>query len=393
MAVRKLFILWAVTALTLSISCSCDREWIPTPDPDSSKWSNQNQTDEPDEPDEPDTPDPVDTETWTTVDGAGVALGETHIVDQPDETFMKSYWPDGKLIPVKKGSEWQLFWSEATDALTVADTPYPEDHISKLTASSKVWGKEFSQVDGFNDGGSWFIGIFPLDDQGHYVGFFHAESHWTGGSAAHKSIGVAYSDDYGATWRDPQPIITDTVSKPEEPEWTGLGDGCVIWDSKTSRYICYYQAKVASGANTMCMAASSDVKGAPGTWKKWDGSDFTIEACDSKTGLGGENIAIEEFTSLAGANPSVMWNTFLNKWVMVYATWGKRVVISYSEDAVNWSKPVKILGSTKSSAWYPNLIGEDGDLTGGEIVKIYWSHNQDDLGRRDLGYCQIKFIK
>lgn len=382
MEIKNLIILGA--AVVLSTAVSCTKEWIPTPDPSQTKWTNKTAgTEEPDEPEE----------TWTEIAEAKVALGETKVAEQTSSTFMKGYWPDGKLIPVKKGNQWQLFWGEATDALTVGDTPYPEDHISKLVNSSKIWGKEFVRIDGFNDGGSWFIGIFPLEKAGSYVGFFHAESHWDASGTAHKSIGVAYSDDYGATWRDPQPIITDKDPKPATPAWTGLGDGCVVWDSRNSRYICYYQGKVASGANTLCMAASSDPAGAPGTWKKWDGNGFTIEACDGKTGLGGENIAIDNLTSMSGANPSVMWNTYLEKWVMVYATWGKRVVITYSEDALHWSKPVKILGSIKSPAWYPNLIGADGDLTGGETVKIYWSHNQDDNGVRDLGYSRIKFIK
>lgn len=382
MEIKNLIILGA--AVVLSTAVSCTKEWIPTPDPSQTKWTNKTAgTEEPDEPEE----------TWTEIAEAKAALGETKVAEQTSSTFMKGYWPDGKLIPVKKGNQWQLFWGEATDALTVGDTPYPEDHISKLVNSSKIWGKEFVRIDGFNDGGSWFIGIFPLEKAGSYVGFFHAESHWDASGTAHKSIGVAYSDDYGATWRDPQPIITDKDPKPSTPAWTGLGDGCVVWDSKNSRYICYYQGKVASGANTLCMAASSDPAGAPGTWKKWDGNAFTIEACDGKTGLGGENIAIDNLTSMSGANPSVMWNTYLEKWVMVYATWGKRVVITYSEDALHWSKPVKILGSIKSPAWYPNLIGADGDLTGGETVKIYWSHNQDDNGVRDLGYSRIKFIK
>lgn len=374
-------------AITVSLS-GCSREWIPTPDPDDCKWHNATADPDP----EPE-PDPEPDENWTVIDGAGCALGELKVLEQSASTFMKGCWPDGKLIPIKKGNQWQLFWSEATDALTVADTPYPEDHISKLTASAKIWGKEFVRIDGFNDGGSWFIGIFPLDNKGHYVGFFHAESHWTNGSGAHKSIGVAYSDDYGNTWRDPQPILTVSTAKPESAAWTGLGDGCVIWDSASSRYICYYQARANTGTNALCMAASSDKNGSAGTWKKWDGKDFTIEGCNSSTGLGGEDIAIDNLSETAGCNPSVMWNTYLNKWVMVYASWSKRVLVSYSDDAINWTKPVKILGSIGVPAWYPNLIGDEGDLTGGEIVKIYWSHNQDDNGIREIGYRSIKFIK
>ncbi len=374
---------------TVGVS-GCSREWIPTPDPDTCKWHNQSP--EPDPQPDPD-PQPEPEENWTVIEGAGCALGDMTVLEQSASTFMRGYWPDGKLIPVKKGNQWQLFWSEATDALTFADTPYPEDHIASLTASAKVWGKEFVRIDGFNDGGSWFIGIFPLDDKGHYVGFFHAESHWSVGSGAHKSIGVAYSDDYGATWRDPAPILTVSTPKPESAAWTGLGDGCVIWDSVSSRYICYYQARANTDSNALCMAASSDKNGSAGTWKKWDGSDFTIEGCDPATGLGGADIAIEGLSATAGCNPSVMWNTHLGKWVMAYATWAKRVVITYSDDAILWSKPVKILGSIGVPAGYPNLIGSEGDLKGGEIVKVYWSHNQGDDAVREIGCRSVKFIK
>lgn len=366
-----------VAAVSLSLSVSCDKTWCPVKDGGGNG---------------PENPDPEPTEVWTDVNDK-ISVTETKVIKQTSNTFIKGYWPDGKLIPIKKGDSWQLFWSESTDALTEASSPYPEDHISKLNGSSAVWGKDFVRIDGFNDGGSWFIGIFPLDNSGHYVGFFHAESHWDASGTAHKSIGVAYSDDYGKTWRDPEPIITDSALKPEKPAWTGLGDGCVIWDSVNSRYICYYQAKIASGANTICMAASSDKKGASGTWKKWDGEGFNLPAYDKSTRLGGKNIAVKALDKVTGANPSVMWNTFLGKWVMVYGSWTKRVYMSFSEDGMVWSTPEKIMGGTDRPAWYPNLISEDGDLKGGEVVKMYWSDNQNDLGVRDLAYCKIKFKK
>ena len=77
---------------------------------------------------------------------------------------------------------------------------------------------------------------------------------------------------------------------------------------------------------------------------------------------------------------------------MVYASWQKSVYVSFSDDGIAWDRPVKILGG-EATAWYPNLIGSEGDLTGGEYVKLYWSHNQNDLGQRDLAYCWIKFKK
>ncbi len=337
------------------------------------------------------TPETVPDIEWTDINEF-IAKGDTQIIEQPEGTFMRHYWPDGKLIPVEKEQKWQLFWSEATDALTTSKTPFPEDHISLLTDESRVWGKQFSSIDGFNDGGSWFIGIFPLDKTGHYVGFFHAESHWPGDGTAYKSIGVVYSDDFGETWHDPQQIIADETAKPSEPEWGGLGDACVIWDDVNSRYICYYQAKSTIGTNALCMAMSQDRKGSPGSWKKWDGKDFTLEARNPQTGLGGPNVAIANLRRVAGANPSVMWNKFLEKWVMVYGSWTKSIYISFSNDGIKWDTPMKILGND-FPAWYPNLIGSEGDLVGGEYVKLYWSHNQDNNGIRDIAYCWIKFKK
>ena len=372
MEMKRLFLTLSVlAALILSVSCTKEETSDKVPDG-------------------PEVPSVPEVE-WTDVNDF-IARSETQTVVQPEGTFMRGYWPDGKLIPVKRGNTWQLFWGEATDALTNAATPYPEDHIASLTDDSKVWGKEFSRIDGFNDGGSWFIGIFPLDRDGHYAGFFHAESHWPGDGIAYKSIGAVYSDDFGASWHEPKKIIVDETAKPETPEWSGLGDGCVIRDSVNSRYICYYQAKSTIGQNNLCMAASSDSRGAPGTWKKWDGKDFTIEACDPETGLGGKNVAIANLRRVAGANPSVMWNDFLSKWVIVYAGWDKCVYMSFSDDGIAWEIPQKILGDD-APAWYPNLIGPDGDLAGGEYVKLYWSHNQDSQGHRDIAYCWIKFKK
>ena len=163
--------------------CSCRKEWVPVPESSVVNQGTGTQT-------------PEESETWTEING-NVSMTETKVVEQGENTFMKGYWPDGKLIPVKKDNSWQLFWSESTDVLTVASTPFPEDHISDLTQENTVWGKEFDRTDGFNDGGSWFISIFPLDEPGKYVGFFHAESHWDESGIAHKSIGVVYSDDYG----------------------------------------------------------------------------------------------------------------------------------------------------------------------------------------------------
>lgn len=336
-------------------------------------------------------PEPDPYEGWKKI-GDLCVMSDVTIVNQPSGTMSRGYWPDSKLIPVKKGDKWQMFWAEAVDVMTEAGTPWPEDHVGSLRSTNAVFGKGFSSIHNCNENGSWFIGIHQHGAPGHYIGFFHGESHWSNDGVAFKTIGVAYSDDYGKNWHDAAPILTDDDPKGETEGWTGLGDGCVIWDQANKRYLCYYQSDVGYGKAALCMAASYDPEGASGTWKKWDGKDFTLEGYNATTTLGGKNIEIPNLERSPGANPSVMWNTYLNKWVMAYHTWNNSIVISTSEDAINWEAPKTLIFEYNSRNWYPNLISEDGDLIGGKEIRLYYAHHQDlTTGVRDIGCRTIVF--
>lgn len=303
------------------------------------------------------------------------------------------YFPDGKLSLVKRSeSRWQIFWAERKSFLTEGETPWPEDHYSQVRDDNIVFGEGKSSVTNLNENGSWFIGVYPLDENGRYVGFFHGESWWTTDASssnygvAHKSIGVAYSDDYGKNWKDAAPIIVDSNLKPSSPQWSGLGDGCVIWDDKNGRWICYYQGKVGRSGNMICMAVSYDREGKSGTWKKWDGKDFTIKAYDTATNTGGKNVAVNNLNKIPGANPSVIWNSYLNRYVMVYHSWGGKVAISFSDDGIFWSSP-----DTLFSGMYPNLISLEGDSLGGQNVRIYYAKDMKSDGTRTLSFREINF--
>lgn len=326
------------------------------------------------------------------IDPVNFSISGVSVVTPSKKIAYQGYWPDGKLCVVKNGSDFQMFWGEADSFRTTANSPFVEAHINSVQNENRVFGKNSPEpkIENINENGSWFIGVYPLDDEGHYVGFFHGESHWSNDGVAHKSIGVAYSDDFGKTWHDSAPIIVDSP-KPSNPDWSGLGDGCVIWDHFNNRWICYYQGKVQWRSNSICMAVSYDPKGASGTWKKWDGSDFSINAYDKNTGCGGKNVPIKNLSDKPGANPSVMWNTYLNKWVMVYATWTHRICICQSSDGINWGSPKEVLGSDEHPAWYPNLISEEGDTVGGQEVQMYFSLDQDANGKREIGKYTITF--
>ncbi len=306
------------------------------------------------------------------------------------------YWLDGK-ISVGKYDDSGLFttyWSADNSLRQASESPWLEQNVNALTSGMAVFGKSFDPVNGFYEGGAWFIGVHKLAD-GRLAGFFHAESHWPGVNAAYKSIGVAYSSDNGLTWKKGERILSGTDPKPENPagagESYGLGDGCVVWNEKLGAWICYYSGYCNDPGNFMItMASSKDPAGAAGTWKKWDGEAFTIEGCNQQSQLGGENFKIANLDAYAGGNPSVMWNHYLDKWVMVYHAWSQRICLSVSEDGIAWSAPVSLdLGEEK--AMYPNLISEEGDLTGGQAVRMYYAADMNEFGQRSLAWRKVVF--
>lgn len=313
-------------------------------------------------------------------------ISEPKVISQDGIPF-QGYWPDGKFcfLPETDGSGWVCYWGEGDTFRTEARTTLLEDHIASNSWQT-VMGRDVNRIEGFNDGGSWIIGIRRLNS-GKLVGFFHAESWWSYDGTAFKSIGVTYSSDNGLTWEQGKRILAPSYPKPQEPAWVGLGDGCVVWNEKRQQYICYYQEVEAGG---MCMAASSDPEGAPGTWKKWDGKDFTLEGCDQETQIGGKPILIEGLKSVCGSSPSVMWNDYLQKWMMVYTKWGGDIYLSLSTDGIDWSAPILIL-TESIKPLYPNLISEEGDVVGGKKVRLYYS--KDQAFKRKLAYREIEFYE
>ena len=312
------------------------------------------------------------------------------VIISQDGIDMQGYFPDGKISIIKDevAGNYIAFWAEFASIRTVANTTFLEDHISLVKYENRVFGVGFDQQDGFNDGGSWFIGVHRLSD-GRLAGFFHAESHWpSGGIQAYKSIGVAYSSDNGYTWTDTNKILNVHYPKPSTPQWGGLGDGCVVYNEKLGLFICYYSSWYIS------MAATSDPDGATGTWQKWSGSDFTVEGYNSISDLGGYDTPITGIQSKPGANPSVHWNNYLEKWIMVYHGWENDEVIymSSSDDGLAWEKPIAITSLSRETAWYPNLIGDNGDTTGGRVLRLYYSRNQDRVtGVRELAMRTLIF--
>lgn len=319
-------------------------------------------------------------------------VGPPNIITLQNSVDHKGYFPDGKISIFKNNinDTYTTYIGTPATVRLESNTSNLEEYINNLTSSNRVFGKGLSTTtSGLDDGGAWFTGVFSLGN-GKIAAFYHAESHWEESQSGHayKSVAVTFSEDNGYTWTKGKRIIASDYKKPEEPTWSGLGDCCVVYNDTLKKYICYYSGKYKNNYY-ICMAASSNKEDLSTNWKKWNGEDFSIEGCNELTQTGGENVAIKGLSDKAGANPSVMWNKYLNKWIMTYHTWDKSIVASTSKDGINWSKPVTLINSNDELAMYPNLVSEMGDLEGNQILKMYYSSNMNEYGIRELAFRYI----
>jgi hypothetical protein len=301
----------------------------------------------------------------------------------------RDYFPDGNINVLQIGSTHYAFWSMYQNYRTQNTSPLLQDHEYQLNPTTPVFGgrePDNGVSNGFNDGGMWLVGVRALNN-GDLVGFFHAESHWyprtTNGWFAYKSLGVAYSSDNGQTWGTPQLILKHVNNKPSTPQWSGLGDACVIYNHLNNKYYCYYTP--VSGSTALSMASSSDPFGTPGSWQKWNNGSF------SQPGISGLESALPGLSQKPGANPSVHWNTYLNKFIMVWHGWDEKLYISASDDGEVWDD-ARLLLDEGSKTWYPVVIGTDS-VNGGQTVTLYYANNFQPDGRRTMSYRTLSFSK
>ena len=318
------------------------------------------------------------------------SLGNKSVISQasfPAEG--RGYFTDSNIPVLKMGNQYYAFWSSFRSFRTVASTPFLQDHAKNLTPATAITGSrqpDNGTSNGFNDGGMWMIGVEKLND-GRLAGFFHAESHWyprnTYGYTAYKSLGICYSSDSGKTWSAPVQLLKHQQNKPASPAWSGLGDACVIYNKAKGKFYAYYAPS--SGMAAISMACSSDPTAAPGSWKKWYRGSF------SQPGMGGAESAISNLSSKPGGNPSVHWNTYLNKYIMAWHGWDGKMYISASADGESWESP-RLLLEDGPRAWYPVLIGSSS-TEGGQSMTMYYACDFKDDGTRSLVYRTITFTK
>jgi hypothetical protein len=299
------------------------------------------------------------------------------------------WFPDGHISSLPDGAGgWVVYWAEYESYRTTGSSPFPEDQVA-LDPLIKVFGARGGKA--WDNGGSWLTSVYRLDGK-NLLAFYHAEDHWTVPNPdykAWKSIAVTYSGDDGVTWAKGQQIITAWKSRPAEPAWGGAGDQGIVWDSANARWVCFYQELADVGEAQIHMAASSDPRGKPGSWFKWDGSHF------SAPGLGGKGAPLPAFLGYEGANPSIHWNTYLQQWVMIYGGWDGSLYITSSADLIRWAVPRVLVRPEQKGghAWYPTIISAQGDTTAGESAYLYYADIAPSASARKFYRSALTFTR
>ena len=108
------------------------------------------------------------------------------------------------------------------------------------------------------------------------------------------------SSDLGQTWHRQGQILT-VGSKPDQPQFAGIGDFDVVWDWQERRWFMV--------TSQMRGAASYEPSAAASSWRKWDGREFSRDNFVAES---------EKFTDTNnntlpnGEHPAIHWNRFIH---------------------------------------------------------------------------------
>ena len=314
-----------------------------------------------------------------------VELGPIEIVPEPDPGLPGyRFCPDGHISFLRDGDRFQMYWPGSTTYRTRGRS------VMAMATAQPVL--EAGLPGSFENGGAWLNSVFRRSGN-KLVGFYHAEDHEFEGDpqsqyVAWKSIACCLSSDNGLSWQKEGQILTSSRPKPRQPSWGGCGDFCVVRDEKHARWLCFFQQ------HALCIACSEDPLGKPGTWRKYYRGDFR------EPGLGGRSSPIAGLVDHAGGNPSVHFNTYLQRWVMVWGTWERTsprpesIWLSTSDDLLKWSAPqVLVAARGEERCWYPTIIG-DSDVSAGQKALLCYAYFPDKTkAHREFVAREITFHK
>jgi hypothetical protein len=313
-----------------------------------------------------------------------IELGPATLV--PDATPgipVYSYVPDGHIsyLPDAAGStNYQMYWAGSTS--------YRSRGLTLLSQaknpSSGILAAGSSASD-FDNGGAWIVSVHRKDAQ-NLIGFYHAEDQvWPGYSnptlIAWKSTAYCWSTNNGVTWIKGGQLLTGATPKPSVPTWGGAGDSCVVYDQANARWVAFYAPE------EIYTAISTNETPGPGTWLKYSNGSY------STPGLGGAETPVPGLDSVPGGNPSVHFNTCLQRWVMVWHAWDvPAIVLSTSDDLLNWTPPIPIITvATNQLVRYATIIGRTDQLASRDATLSYGYWTNKTAGFRQFLTRTIRF--
>lgn len=228
-----------------------------------------------------------------------------------------------------------------------------------------------------------------LECQEKRVAFFHAEYHLLGLEQPqdtpppyHASMGrvVAENDANTFVHDTPSWVLTSAgqaqYSLPKIAY--GAGGGSILNLSNSYLYMYYYDWDSTQGVHLA--RACADTCGAPGSWKKWDGSSFSSDALgEDFLSPSGESIPIIPASSTQfDAFNVVSFNTYLNAFLMVSAT-ESGLSMRTSIDGVHWGERKELLHhvfahDVRMRFLYPSIFDSDSwsrNHTGRNLTLVY----------------------
>jgi hypothetical protein len=266
-------------------------------------------------------------------------------------------------------------------------------------------GRSVARLDGpvgvvFRGGVSgprWLESVIQ-DEDGTLYGFYHHEPGGLcdGGGKTAPRIGAARSRDGGLEWDDLGIIL---AAPPNSRQCVtenlyfvgGEGDFSAVLDrDRAFVYFAFsaYPRDVDNQGIALARMAWADRDRPAGRVFKWRAGAWTAPGVDGRaTPIYGVRVSWHEGDTDAFWGPSVHWNTFLNKYVMLmtrardsaFATEG--IYVAYAdrlEDPSGWSQPQRLL---EGGAWYPQVMGlERGsgtDTLAGEYARFFMGGRSD----------------
>jgi hypothetical protein len=365
--------------------------------------------------------------------GQAAYIGSPYTVSLAGTGLPSTSFPDGILTVIWDAakSESQIFWAEnesfgsygssvlsAGNAYSVLGAPPVSGYWGSVATSTG----DRSHPTYFDNSGSWLMSAFRVDQgtltldphSSYLIGFYHGEDHWytdagTSNSYYHDpvawiGVGLTTSTNGGSSWSKGGMILGVPDLKPEYPSpftasnpnapWGGIGNQCTVLDVHSNpsqpAWVTFFPMIDSTGLTTghgITAARTTDPSAARDNWYAYyDGSFGTQqeynEGEDSPLpGLDGS--AGSDYDHYALSNPSVHWNTYLGRWVLMAATWdGTKIMISYSTTASvsgGWTSPVEVITAPSgSTVRYPTVVGTDhtgylNSTESGQNATIYWA--------------------